>query len=406
MKRELQGNYVQSSTAGETVNAFTPAPLPPNPPIEWTPLLFNKFQEAHLALGRLDGVSSNVPNKDLFLYMYVRKEAVLSSKIEGTQSSLSDLLLYEFEQEPGAPLDDVQEVSSYVAALEYGLRRINEDFPMSLRLIKEVHFILLAKGRGGHATPGEFRHSQNWIGGTRPGNATYVPPPPTKVLDCMGELEKFLNDIPHPTPPLLKAALAHAQFETIHPFLDGNGRLGRLLITLILCEQKIIKEPLLYLSLYFKKHRPRYYDLLNSARADGDWETWLTFFAEAVIATASHGADSIQKLAKMVSEDRQAIVALGRTAGSALKIHEAMLERPLSNVTWLAKKTGLTWGAVNATVLHLEKLGILKRVNENRRNRLFAYSQYLEILNAEDVFLETASDANEAATTNNLSPRD
>ena len=262
MKRELQGQYVTISTVGEKARAFVPAALPPDPPIEWTPDLRSKFDQALLALGRLDSISTFLPDISLFLYMYVRKEAVLSSMIEGTQSSLSDLLLFELDMEPGVPLDDVREVSSYVAAMDHGLKRLGEGFPLSLRLIREVHNVLLSRGRGANQTPGEFRRTQNWIGGTRPGNAAFVPPPADQVLDCMGRLESFLHDQPETTPALLKAALTHVQFETIHPFLDGNGRLGRLLITLLLCEQEMLREPMLYLSLYFKTHR-QYLSLIH-----------------------------------------------------------------------------------------------------------------------------------------------
>jgi len=252
MERGLQGHYVTISTAGEKVQALVPAPLPPEPPIDWTPGLRDKFDHALMAIGRLDSVSTLLPDTLLFLYMYVRKEAVLSSMIEGTQSSISDLLLFELDQVPGVPLDDVLEVSNYIAALNHGLSRLAGGFPLCLRLLKEIHSILLSKGRGSQQSPGDFRRSQNWIGGTRPGNAIFVPPPPEKVLECMGKFEQFLHDQPEHTPVLLKAALTHVQFETIHPFLDGNGRLGRLLITLFLCEQKALREPMLYLSLYFK----------------------------------------------------------------------------------------------------------------------------------------------------------
>lgn len=243
MKRKLQGTYLTVSTAGEKVKAFVPSPLPPVPQVEWSAERRDKFDQALLALGRLDSVSTLLPDTGLFLYMYVRKEAVLSSMIEGTQSSLSDLLMFELEHQPGVPLDDVQEVSNYVAALNHGLNRLAEGFPLSLRLFKEIHGILLSKGRGKDRLPSEFRKSQNWIGGTRPGNAAFVPPPPDKVMECMGQLEFFLHDKPEKTPVLLKSALAHVQFETIHPFLDGNGRLGRLLITLLLCSSGILKEP-------------------------------------------------------------------------------------------------------------------------------------------------------------------
>ena len=231
MKRDLQGRYVTISTVGEQAQAFVPTPLPPVPHIEWSVELREKYEQALIALGRLDSVSTLMPETSMFLYMYIRKEAVLSSMIEGTISSLSDLLIFENDQVPGVPLGDVQEVSNYVAALNHGVSRIKEGFPLSLRLIKEIHEILLSKGRGSTKAPGEFRKSQNWLGGTRPGNAAFVPPPPEHVLDCMGKLELFLHDEPEPTPALLKAALSHVQFETIHPFLDGNGRLGRLLIT-------------------------------------------------------------------------------------------------------------------------------------------------------------------------------
>jgi len=286
MKRMRQGQYEIVSTVGEHVRAFVPVPLPPSPPIDWSPALRQGFDDALVALGRLDSVTSLLPDVSLFLYTYVRKEAVLSSMIEGTQSSLSDLLLFEMEEQPGAPLDDVREVSNYVAAMDHGLARLRDGFPLSLRLLREVHRKLLADGRGCSRNPGEFRTSQNWIGGTRPGNATYVPPPPQQVTACMGALERFLNDQPEPTSPLLKAALAHVQFETIHPFLDGNGRLGRLLITLILCERQVLRDPMLYLSLFFKTHRQAYYELLNRVRIDGDWEAWLDYFAEAVTVTA------------------------------------------------------------------------------------------------------------------------
>ena len=270
MKRGLQGRHKTVSIIGENVEAFIPSPLPPRPPIEWTSELREKFDRAHLALGRLDSVSKLLPDTTLFLYMYVRKEAVLSSMIEGTQSSLSDLLLFEMDEVPGVPVDDVQEVSNYVAALYHGLGLLRKGLPLSLRLIEEVHGVLLRKGRGSRHTPGEFRRSQNWIGGTRPGNAAFVPPPVEDLAECLGALELFLHDKLSPTPVLLKAALSHVQFETIHPFLDGNGRLGRLLITLLLCEHSVLREPMLYLSLYFKTHRQYYYELLNRVRTTGD----------------------------------------------------------------------------------------------------------------------------------------
>lgn len=380
MKRDLQGRYVTISTVGERAQAFVPAPLPPRPPIEWTPALRNKFDQALLALGRLDSVSMLLPDTSLFLYMYVRKEAVLSSMIEGTQSSLSDLLLFELDQAPGVPLDDVREVSNYVAALDHGLHLLREGLPLSLRLIREMHGVLLAKGRGSRLTPGEFRRSQNWIGGTRPGNAAFVPPPPEEVLDCMSRLELFLHDQPEPTPVLLKAALAHVQFETIHPFLDGNGRLGRLLITLLLCDQQVLREPMLYLSLYFKTHRQYYYELLNKVRLNGNWEAWLDFFAEAVIVTATQAVETAQQLLALSGQDRDKIIGLGRAAPSVLQIHRVLMEHPIATSGWLVEKTGLTPATVNKALAHMEQLGIVRELTAQKRNRLFSYTDYVEIM--------------------------
>ena len=381
MKRDLQGHYVTVTVTGEKVQAFVPAPLPPRPPIDWTPDLRSKFDQALLALGRLDSVSTLLPDTSIFLYMYVRKEAVLSSMIEGTQSSLSDLLLFELDQKPGVPLDDVREVSNYVTALYHGLRRLAEGFPLSLRLIQEIHGVLLTKGRGSTQTPGEFRRSQNWIGGTRPGNAIFVPPPAEEVLACMGTLELFLHDKPEPTPVLLKAALAHVQFETIHPFLDGNGRHGRLLITLLLCERKILREPMLYLSLYFKTHRQYYYDLLNQVRVTGDWESWLDFFAEAVTVTATQAVETAQQLLNASNQDRDKISGLGRAAASTLQVHRALMEHPIATSNWLVGKTGITPATVNKALGHLEQLGVVRELTAQKRNRLFSYSGYVEIMN-------------------------
>jgi Fic family protein len=381
MKRELQGRYVTISTVGEKAQAFVPSPLPPRPPIDWMPELRSKFDQALLALGRLDSVSTLLPDTSLFLYMYVRKEAVLSSMIEGTQSSLSDLLLFELDQEPGVPLDDVREVSNYVAALDHGLRLMEKGLPLSLRLIREIHSVLLTKGRGSNQTPGEFRRSQNWIGGTRPGNAAFVPPPAEEVLECMSKLEFFLHDQPEPTPVLLKVALAHVQFETIHPFLDGNGRLGRLLITLLLCEQKVLREPMLYLSLYFKMHRQYYYELLGNVRLTGDWEAWLDFFAEAVIVTATQAVETARQLLDLSNQDRGKISGLGRAAASTLQVHRALMEHPIATSGSLVEKTGITPATINKALGHLEQFCIVKELTAQKRNRLFSYADYIEIMN-------------------------
>jgi Fic family protein len=301
--------------------------------------------------------------------------------IEGTQSSLSDLLLFELDQEPGVPLDDVREVSNYVAALNHGLSRLAAGFPLSLRLIREIHGVLLAKGRGSSQTPGEFRRSQNWIGGTRPGNAAFVPPPAFEVPECIGKLELFLHDQPEPTPALLKAALAHVQFETIHPFLDGNGRLGRLLITLLLCEQKVLREPMLYLSLYFKTHRRYYYELLGNVRLTGDWEAWLDFFAEAVIVTATQAVETAQQLLDLFNRDRDRISGLGRAAASTLQVHRGLMEHPIATSGRLVEKTGITPVTVNKALRHLVQLGIVRELTARKRNRLFSYAGYVEIMN-------------------------
>lgn len=381
MKRTIQGKYIIISTAGEKAKAFIPSPLPPTPPIDWPPGLQRRFEEALLALGRLDSVSVLLPDASLFLYSYVRKEAVLSSMIEGTKSSISDLLLFEADQQPGVPIDDVREVSNYIHALDYGLNRLKNGFPLSLRLLKEMHARLLAVGRGAEKDPGEFRRSQNWIGGTRPGNAAFVPPPPDQVLPCMGDLELFLYDKPEPTPVLVKAALAHVQFETIHPFLDGNGRLGRLLITLLLCDQKVLQEPMLYLSLFFKTHRQVYYDLLGRVRTKGDWEGWLDFFAEAVTVTSEQAVSTVRRLEKLARNDREKLQSLGRAAGSALLLHHELLKRPVTTSRQLEEATGLSHVTVNKSLDHLHDTGLITELTGNKRNRVFSYPAYIDILN-------------------------
>jgi len=380
MQRTTSGYYVPISTVGETVRAFVPPPLPPDPPIEWSPALRDAFDAALLAIGRLDSISMLLPETALFLYSYVRKEAVLSSQIEGTQSSLADLLLFEFSHTPGVPIDDVQEVSNYVAALDHGLRRLGEGFPLSLRLLREMHGVLLSKGRESDRAPGEFRRSQNWIGGSRPGNAVFVPPPPEQVMDILGHLELFLHDQPERTSPLVKAALAHVQFETIHPFLDGNGRLGRLLITLILCVEHVLTKPMLYLSLYFKIHRQRYYTLLDAVRRTGDWEAWLAFFAEAVSVTAGQAVVTAQRLLRQAEEDRERIGRLGRAAGSALQVHRVLQERPIATPSWIIEQTSLTPPTVNVCLKQLEALGIIFELTGQKRNRLFNYQAYTRVM--------------------------
>ena len=381
MKRGLQGHYVESSTLGETVRAYVPSALPPKPPVDWQPQTREQFDQALLALGRLDSASTLLPDAHLLLYTYVRKEAVVSSMIEGTQSSLSDLMLYELDEVPGVPTEDVREVSNYVAALSHGLKRLSEGFPLSLRLLREIHQVLLRQGRGGKFLPGDFRTSQNWIGGTRPGNATFVPPPVHELTQCLSDLEKFINDQPEKTSAVLKAALAHVQFETIHPFLDGNGRLGRLLITLILCEQGVLKLPLLYISLYFKTHRQQYYDLLNAVRIDGDWEAWIEYFAQAIITTATQATETAKRLHELSLQDRDLISTIGRAATATLQVHRALMERPIATSGHIVTQTGISPATVNKSLKRLQELELVEEMTSQRRNRVFCYRRYISIIN-------------------------
>ena len=373
------GRYIYKSSGDESVRAFAPPPLPPDPPVRLDSLQ-RLLEHANQSLGRLEGLASVLPNLHLLLYTYVRKEAVLSSQIEGTQSSLSDLLLFENDEAPGVPLADVQEVSNYVAALNHGLERLRGGFPLSLQLIREIHKVLLSKGRGSDKQPGEFRTSQNWIGGTRPGNAAFVPPPPELVPDCMSALERFLHK-EHPDIPLLiKAGLAHVQFETIHPFLDGNGRLGRLLITFLLCAAGVLREPILYLSLYFKQNRSAYYDRLNGVRTKGDWETWLAFFLTGVRDTSEQAAAAARQILAVFEEHRRKIEALGRPATSVLRVFEHMQRNPIVSIPTAAEKIGISTPTVAKSLEHMQQLGMLREITGRQRHRVFVYDAYLAIL--------------------------
>lgn len=361
------------------MRAFIPPGLPPNPPVELAGL-YQHLDRANQALGRLDGLTTLLPDTKFFLYLYIQKEALLSSQIEGTQSSFSDLLLFENDAEPSVPLDDVEEVSNYVAAMQHGLRRIAGGFPLSLRLMREIHAILLRGGRGANRTPGEFRRSQNWVGGTRPGNAAFVPPPPERLMECLDGLERFLHDEKRKLPILIEAGLVHVQFETIHPFLDGNGRLGRLLITLLLCSKGALREPLLYLSLYFKTNRDRYYDLLQRVRTHGVWEEWLAFFLEGAEITARSAAEAAKQILTLFAKDRDRIQKIGRAASSALRVHEYMQEKPLVGIGAVADELKLSIPTVTVALDHLVRLGIAKEITGKRRARIFGYSRYLKIL--------------------------
>jgi Fic family protein len=381
MQRGITGRYEITSIGGEQVRAFIPHPLPPTPPLDLSNGRQRLLERATLALGRLDSLTLLLPDPNLFLYAYVRREAVLSSQIEGTQSSLADLLLFELEEAPGVPFDDVVEVSNYVAALEHGMNRLREGLPLSNRLIREMHATLLSRGRGSEKAPGEFRRTQNWIDGTRPGNAHFVPPPPSHVEDGMAALERFIHDEGAPYPTLVKAALAHVQFETLHPFLDGNGRIGRLLIAFILHHGAALSKPLLYLSLYFKQHRAEYYRLLDLVRLEGEWEAWLDFFLEGVENTASNAVQTAQRLLALFREDADRVQSLGRAAASALRVFNALRERPLVTLNEVHRHTGLSFPTATKGMNALVELGLVRELTGQRRNRVFAYDRYLSILN-------------------------
>lgn len=381
MNRGPSGAFVVDRSSGESVRAFVPKPLPPDPPVDMGGELGALHDRALLACGRLDGVSALLPDPDLFLYAYIRREALLSSQIEGTQSSLSDLLLFEIDEAPGVPFDDVVEVSSYVAALEHSIARIRSGFPLSGRLLCEAHSLLLARGRGADKRPGELRTSQNWIGGTRPGNAHFVPPPSAAVPDVMAALERFLHADSDGLSPLVRAGLAHVQFESIHPFLDGNGRIGRLLIALVLTTSGVLAQPLLYVSLYLKQHRDEYYRLLDIVRHEGNWEAWLRFFFEGVAITAQASVDTAHRLLVIFREDTARVEGLGRAAATALRVYDTFRRRPLMTIPTLTTATNASFPTVSRAIDSLVSLGIVKEITGRKRERVFAYRQYLDILN-------------------------
>lgn len=391
------GEYILCSKKYDPFRAFVPYPLPPNPPLHLDDAICDLLEKANLALGRLDGVTALLPDTYLFTYFYIRKEAVLSSQIEGTQSSLQELLLFEIEESPGTPIDDVREVSHYVRAMDYGLQSIRKSgrLPLSLRLLCEVHGILLERGRGSSRTPGEFRTTQNWVGGTKPSNAMYVPPPAEKMPDCLDALEKFLHDQPTRTPVLIKAALTHVQFETIHPFQDGNGRLGRLLITLLLCSEGALKEPMLYLSLYFKTYRDEYYTNLQRVREDGDWEGWLRFFLQGVLETSQSAYEAALAILRLFDTDKRRIGTLGQRARSVLLVYEILqgrpiLSAPIARRMLASKGLPISEPTVYAAIKNLEKLGIVREVTRKSRNRLYVYDEYMAILDAGTKPIEVA----------------
>ena len=379
---DRQGTLRLIEAGPDVYSAFIPSPLPPVPPLSIDGELQELLDRANQALGRLDGITLLLPDPDQFLYSYVRKEAVLSSQIEGTQSSLSDLLLFEADAAPGVPIADARETANYIGAMNRGIELIREEgLPLCNRLFREVHAVLLGSGRGSEKTPGRFRREQNWIGGSRPSVARYVPPPWEEVEPAMAALEKFLHDEPERTPILVKAALAHGQFESIHPFLDGNGRVGRLLITLLLVADGVLKGPLLYLSLYLKQNRDDYYDHLQRIRTEGAWEAWLRFFLEGVVEVAESTTATTGHLVQMIERDRQVIHEFGRGAATAARVHELASRFVIFRPTSAAETLGLSAPPVYAAVRRLEQAGILREVTGRQRGKLYVYDEYLMRLN-------------------------
>ena len=377
MIRGLQGNLLHHGIAEEPFNAFVPKPLPPTPPLEETSELRRACSLADQMIGRLDGLSTLIRHPDLLISFYIRKEAVLSSQIEGTQSTLTELLLFEIEPETGT--EDTVEVANYAQAMRHGLSRLSSGFPLSLRLIREMHEVLLRSGRGSRSTPGEFRTSQNWIGGTRPGDALYVPPPITEMHEALHSFEKFLHGEAEKFPVLVQCAILHVQFESIHPFLDGNGRLGRLLITLLLVERGVLAKPLLYMSLYLKQNRSEYYALLQRVRYDGDWETWILFFLRGCSSTAEKAVALAKGLLSLFEEDEQRVANTGVRRGSALQILARLQEMPYTSIGRLAEATGLSFNTVTSSLEILKSLRIVSEV-AGRRGRLFLYDEYIRLM--------------------------
>ncbi len=376
------GRFAIQHPGRDSFSAFIPNPLPPNPSVNLTGELPDLLERASRELGRLDSVTILLPDPGLFIYMYARKEAVLSSQIEGTQSSLSDLLLVESDGVPGVPMDDVREVLNYTAAMNYGLKRQAGELPMSLRLIREIHGVLMRNVRGGHQTPGEFRRTQNWIGGSRPGNARFVPPPVHEMHESLDNLEKFIHHADPHIPLLIKAGLVHAQFETIHPFLDGNGRVGRLLVTFMLCAEGALSQPLLYLSLYLKENRDEYYDRLQRVRTHGDWEGWLAFYLRGIQVVARQATDTARKIVELFDRDRARIQKLGKAAGTALRVHDLLKRHAILSVAKGVEELGVAKQTVAAAVERLEHLGILREETGRLRNRNWVYREYIDLLNA------------------------
>lgn len=370
------GRYIRQPAG---YDAFVPAPFPPAD-IAMEPPLLRLNSRADLELGKLVGATSILPNPDLFVFMYVRREAVLSSQIEGTQASLMDILEYEASLRDTAKRTDITEVSNYIAALHFGLERVKE-LPPSLRLIREIHGRLMTGVRGGEPakTPGEFRRSQNWVGGPSPESARYVPPPVAAMDEALDQFEKAIH-AQSDYPLLVKIGLAHAQFETIHPFLDGNGRMGRLLITFLLCHHRVLDEPLLYLSIFFKQNRQEYYERLQAIRDKGEWEGWLAFFLEGVATVATEATSTARKIVELREEVREQIAQhMGRRASRAHQLLDGLFQNPVVNVKDVERMTNLSQPAANALTAALAEVGILKELTGQRRNRVFMFETYLSL---------------------------
>lgn len=373
------GRFVQQP---QGYGSFEPAPLPPDPQLQIDGQLLASLSRADQALGRLDGTAGTLPNPDLFVAMYVRQEAVLSSQIEGTQASLSDVLAFEAEED-GAGAGDVEEVVNYVAAMNHGLRRLQE-FPLSLRLIREIHERLMRGVRGQERQPGEFRTSQNWIGGSgsTPATATFIPPAPQVMQAALSNLETFLHD--PALPRLVHAALAHAQFETIHPFLDGNGRIGRLLITFLLCHGGVLSRPLLYLSHYLKRHRQEYYDRLQAVRVDGRWEEWLLFFLTGVADVAAEAQATARKILTLREQHRNKLASEGRASGNLLRALDRLYEHPMITVRVLERELEVNYATANSILLRMQELGIIEESTGYKRHRRFKYAPYVALFESGD----------------------
>ena len=379
MKRAKYGTYIKSSVAAsEQYKTYIPNNLPPKPEINISEIS-QWLEKANIAIGELNGIVDAVPDPFIINYMYIRKEAVLSSQIEGTQSTLDDLMRHESGSAAGVPVDDVTEVSSYVAAMDHGMKRLQNGFPLSVRLIREIHKILMTNTRGQHKTPGEIRRTQNWLGGTRPGNAHFVPPPPENVSDLMSNLEKYMH-LKDQTPVLVKAALLHHQFETIHPFLDGNGRVGRLLITFFLCEKDFLRSPYLYLSLFFKQHRSLYYEMLSCPRKNGDLEKWINFFLEGVTITAADAKKTLVNINKLFSSDEKKVSNLKRARGSAEQVFTAFKQKPLLTISEITQQTKLSKPTVISSVNHLIDLGIISNISQKKWGQIYLYEGYAGLI--------------------------